>query len=62
VEFLGGIMEGTASIVSAQQQGTQNNLMLSFIKQNAQAEQSLVNMIAQSSPSGGRGQNVDLTV
>jgi len=40
----------------------QTNLALSFIKKNAQADQSLVNMIAQSSPSGGRGQNVDMSV
>jgi hypothetical protein len=54
-------MGSAASIASAQQLGAQSNVMLSFIKQNAQAEQSLVNMIAQSSPSGGRGQVVDTT-
>ena len=61
-ELLGGIMGAAASIISAQQSNLQNNATLSFIKQNAQADQSLVNMITQSSPSGGRGQNVDLTV
>ncbi len=55
-------MGAAASIVTAQQLSAQNNVTLSFIKQNAQAEESLVNVIAQSSPSGGRGQNVDLTV
>lgn len=54
-------MGATASIVTAQQLGAQSNIALSALKQNAQAEQELVNMIAQSSPSGGRGQNVDLT-
>lgn len=51
----------TASIVAAQQVTPQNNTMLSMIKQNAQAEQKLVEAI-QSSASGGRGQNVDLTI
>jgi len=51
-----------ANIVTAQQSNAQTSLAMSFIKKNAQAEESVVNMIAQSSPSGGRGQNVDLTV
>ena len=55
-------MGAAANVVSAQQLSTQNNFALSAIKQNAQAAESLVNMIAQSSPSGGRGQNVDITV
>ncbi len=55
-------MGAAANIVSAQQLSAQSNVALSFIKKNAQADQSLVNMISQSSPSGGRGQNVDLTV
>jgi len=54
-------MGAASSIVTAQQLGAQNNVTLSFIKQNAQADQSLVNIIVQSSPSGGRGQNVDIT-
>ena len=56
---MGGV---TASVVSAQQLGAQNNIMLSFIRENAQVAQELVNIISQSSPSGGRGQNVDLTI
>ena len=55
-------MGDVANIISAQQMSAQNNVMLSSIKQNAQVEQELVNVIAQSSPSGGRGQNVDLTI
>jgi hypothetical protein len=55
-------MGAAAGVVTAQQLSAQNNATLSFIRQNAQAEQSLANVIAQSSPSGGRGQNVDLTV
>ena len=56
---MGGV---AASIVTAQQSNLQNNLAMSFIRKNAQTEESVVNMIAQSSPAGERGQNVDLTV
>ncbi len=50
-----------ANAVSVQQLGTQTAALLSIIKQNAQAEQSLVNMIQQSVPAGGRGQHVNIT-
>lgn len=50
-----------AAALTAQQASLQQNLSLSFVKKNAQAEQSLVNMIAQNS-SPERGQNLDVTV
>ena len=56
---MGGV---AASIVTAQQSNAQTNLSVSILKKNAQAEESVVNMIEQSSPSGGRGQNVDLSI
>jgi len=59
---MGSVAANAASIVSAQQGSLQTNLAMSFIKKNAQAEESVVNMIAQSSSSGGRGQNVNLNV
>jgi len=51
------------SAIMLQQAGSQTNLGLAMLKKNAQAEQSMVNMIAQSAPpTGGRGQNLDVTV
>ena len=51
--------------LALQQASLQTNIAMAMIKQGAQTEQSLVNMIAQtiqSSPSGGRGQSLDITV
>ncbi|MBU6475547.1 MAG: hypothetical protein KGL10_05800 [Alphaproteobacteria bacterium] len=51
-----------ANSVSIQQLSTQTTALLSIIKQNAQSEQSLANMMQQSAaPSNGRGQIVDIT-
>lgn len=50
------------SAAALQQVTAQTNAALSMVKKNAQAEQALVNMIAQNTPSGGRGQNLDITV
>lgn len=48
--------------IAVQQASAQLNTALSMVKNNAQAEQSLVNVIAQSSPGAGRGQNLDISV
>ncbi|MFH1157357.1 MAG: hypothetical protein V1721_00490 [Pseudomonadota bacterium] len=51
--------------LALQQASLQTNIALALIKNNAQTEQALVNMIAQtvqSSPSGGRGKNIDISV
>lgn len=51
--------------VTLQQAGAQTNTALSMLKKNAQAEQSLATVLAhsaQSSPTSGRGQNLDVTV
>jgi hypothetical protein len=53
-------MEVTAVLL--QQLGAQTNAALTMLKQNAETEQALVNMITQSSPSGSRGLNLDITV
>ena len=51
--------------VALQQAGSQTNAALSMVKKNAQAEQALSNALtqsAQSSPTGPRGQNLDIMV
>jgi hypothetical protein len=48
--------------IALQQASAQTNATLAMVKQNAQTEQALIEMIAQSSPSGSRGQNLDITV
>ncbi len=48
--------------IALQQAGSQTNTALSMLKRTAQAEQSLVNVIAQSVSNGRRGQNLDITV
>lgn len=48
--------------IALQQASSQTNTALAMVKQAVQAEQALVNAIAQSSPSGGRGQNLDVSV
>ena len=45
-----------------QQAGTQTNVALSMLKKNAQAEQAIANMLQQSSASGSRGNNLDITI
>lgn len=47
--------------LGAQQGIFQTKLAMSMIKQSNQAEQALVNMIVQSSPSGERGQTLDVS-
>lgn len=56
-------MEITAiTVIAAKQASTQLSTALSIVKMTAQAEQGLVNVIAQSSPGARRGQLVDLSV
>ena len=51
----------SVSGIAAQQAQLQTNIALSVIKQNAKAEQSLVNMIDKSAHQF-RGKNVDISV
>lgn len=46
--------------MNIQQSSLQQNLAVSMLKQNAQEEQSLIQMIA--SVAGGRGQALDISV
>jgi hypothetical protein len=48
--------------VAIQQAAGQRDVALSLVKQQARSDQALVNMIAQSIPSGGRGGNLDITI
>jgi len=50
-----------AAAVAIQQATLQGNIGMAMVKQQAQAEQSIVNMIAQSTPTGSRGQNLNIT-
>lgn len=47
--------------LAAQQANLQMNTALSMVKKNAEAEQSLVNVLVQNT-GAGRGQNFDVTV
>lgn len=51
------------SAIAVQQAQSQLNASAAMLKKNAQAEQALINIIAesqQSAPTGGRGQNLDI--
>jgi hypothetical protein len=53
------------SSVSLQQAGPQTDAALSMLKKNVEADQAIVNVIQKSirsSPTGGRGNNLDVTV
>ena len=50
-----------SSVFCAQQAIFQSKLAMSMVKQSNEADQALVNMIVQSSPSGGRGQILDVS-
>jgi hypothetical protein len=61
--FIGGIMDPVslaAVAMSIQQSSLQQNLAVSMLKQNAQADQSLAQMIQ--SVAGGRGQTLNISV
>jgi hypothetical protein len=53
-------MDLAAIAVGIQQSSAQQTMMLTMLKQNAQEEQALVQMIA--SVAGGRGQALDISV
>ena len=65
---MGFLLEGimgvsSANAVSVQQLSAQSNAALSALRQNAKADEDLADVISeQSSPSGSRGQNLDVTV
>ena len=47
--------------IALQQTNGQVNMALAVIKQSAQEEQAIVNMIAQATSSGNLGQNLNIT-
>jgi len=49
------------SAVALQQAGANARTAVAMVKKAAEADQAVVNLIAQSSPSSGRGQIVDVT-
>ena len=58
----GGFRMDVSSATIIQQALQQGGAAMSMLKQQAQAEQSLVNMVQQVASGGSRGQKLDITV